>query len=96
MHTNTHTHTHHTVAVTCFLVVLSTDDSTRQSNTNTYMHTKTYKQTHTHTHTHITVAVTCFLVVLSTGEFQEEAVMLTAVECTCALPVAFGQVNMCV
>ena len=38
------------------------------------------------------LAVTAFLVVLTTGEFTEEATMLTSVECTCALPVAFGQV----
>eukprot|EP00802_Teleaulax_amphioxeia_P010345 Tamp_10372.p1 GENE.Tamp_10372~~Tamp_10372.p1 ORF type:complete len:401 (-),score=35.28 Tamp_10372:846-1949(-) len=40
---------------------------------------------------HHFLAVTAFLIVLSTGEFKEEATMLTSVECTCALPVAFGQ-----
>jgi hypothetical protein len=41
---------------------------------------------------HHGLALGCFAIVLSTGEFLEEAVMLTAVETTCALPVAFGQV----
>lgn len=36
-------------------------------------------------------ALGCFSIVLTTGEFLEEAVMLTAVEATCALPVAFTQ-----
>ena len=40
---------------------------------------------------HHLLAVTCFWVVLATGEFHEEATMLTAVETTCALPVAFGE-----
>lgn len=40
---------------------------------------------------HHILAVTAFMIVLTTGEFHEEATMLTSVECTCALPVAFGQ-----
>ena len=40
---------------------------------------------------HHILAVTAFLIVLTTGEFEEEATWLTSVECTCALPVAFGQ-----
>lgn len=42
---------------------------------------------------HHGLALGCFAIVLTTGEFLEEAVMLTAVETTCALPVAFGQVR---
>ena len=40
---------------------------------------------------HHVLAVSAFAIVLMRGEFQEEATMLTSVECTCALPVAFGQ-----
>ncbi|EKX37201.1 hypothetical protein GUITHDRAFT_116615 [Guillardia theta CCMP2712] len=40
---------------------------------------------------HHFLAVAAFIVVLTKGEFTEEATMLTSVECTCALPVAFGQ-----
>lgn len=44
---------------------------------------------------YLVVACAAFVVVLMTGEFHEEAVLLTAVECTCALPVAFSQVRFC-
>lgn len=44
---------------------------------------------------YLVVACAAFVVVLMTGEFHEEAVLLTAVECTCALPVAFSQVCFC-
>jgi len=40
---------------------------------------------------HHLLAVAAMFIVLQSGEFHEEATMLTAVECTCALPVAFGQ-----
>lgn len=40
---------------------------------------------------HHVLAVAAFFIVLRSGEFQEEATLLTAVEVTCGLPVAFGQ-----